>query len=389
MPNIYTQSQLQNDINQKIKGKVGILSDVQSIMNQGVRQVLADLDLLTTRRRTPLVPALFNGLFEYACPTDLKGYSIISVQNQKWTKTPFWSLVPYEQFLRRQDPNTIAISDYDGLRKIYIKSQYAANDTVVANLDTLTSGGGTWAAYGDATNLSVDKNNNVEGMGSIKFDISSAGGTTAGIVNSTLNQSDLSQYFTGHGECIVWANITSITNLTNYIIRIGSDASNYYTKTITAQSDGTAFVNGINILRFDLSTFTTVGSPDSTKIDYCALFMTKTSGKVSEVGYSFDNIVFKRGEINNLYYYSGYGWQSSVGTYKQNSTTSSDVLNAGDEEYELILAKCAELAADDADEDRVSEKQAARYKELRKMYRASNPSEALTIISTTQDFVKL
>jgi hypothetical protein len=385
----YSQATLQADINSKIKGKVGILTDVTSIMNQGVREVYADLDLLTSRRRTPMIPGLFNGIFEYRAPSDLKGYSIISIQNQKWDKTPAWSLVPYEQFLRRQDPTTIAVSDYDGLRKIFVKSDVVDNKITLANLDTLASGGGTWGVFGDAENLEVGSDNYIEGQAGLKFDISSAGGTTAGIVNSTLNATDLSAFFNGDGNAVVYAYITSSTNLTNYIIRVGSDASNYYTKTVTSQSDGTAFVNGWNILNFDLSTFTTVGSPVITATDYCALYMTKTAGKVSEVGYRFDALTFRRGEINNLYYYSGYGWQSSVGVYKVNSTASSDILNAGEEEYQLILAKCSELAADDVDEEKVSEKQAAKYRELRKIYKMSNPSEALVQISTVADFIRV
>lgn len=385
----YTYSQLKSDINGKIKGKIGILIDARSTINQGVRQVLADLDLITTRRKTPLSPNLFNGLFQYTCPTDLKGYSIISVQNQKFTRTPFWSLVPYEQFMRRQDQNTISISDYDGLRTVFIKSDVSDKTTTLSMLESLTSGGGTWGAFGDATNVEATTSDFIQGNASIQFDISSAGGTTAGIVNSTLAQSDLSAFFGGRGNCTVWAYITSTTDLTNYILRIGSDSSNYYTKTVTTQFDGTSFVNGWNLLNFNLATFTTVGTPVETAMDYCALYFTKTAGKISEVGYKFDDIVFRLGEINNLYYYSGYGWQTSGGTYIKNCTVDTDLLNAGEEEYELILTKCSELCADEVDEDKVSEKSQSKYVQLSKIYKSNNPSESLIMISTVADFERV
>lgn len=390
---IYTQTQLLSDVNARIKGKIGILVDFQSTLNQGVRQSFSEIDFLTSRRRTPLTPNLFSGVFEYAAPTDLKGYGIITVQNQKWTKTPFWSLVPYEQFMRRQDTNTIAISDYDFIRKVYINSQISDTKTTLAGMDSLSSGGGTWKSFGDGTNISVGTDNYVEGSASIKFDISAAGGTTCGLVNSTLNPTDLSAYLNGDGNCIVWAYITSTTNLTNYILRIGSSASNYYTKTVTTQSDGTAFVNGWNLLNFNLATFTTIGTPVATALNYCATYFTKTAGKVSETGYRFDYILFRRGEINNIYYYSGYGWQSSTGIYKVNSTTDSDVLNAGEQEYEIILARCTELASFEVDEDKVTRYSpgvtASLYKELKKIYQMSNPSESLIMISTTTNFIKV
>lgn len=386
----YTYAQLLSDVNGKIKGKSGVLVSPQSTINQGVRQVLSELDLVTTRRRTLMVPNLFSGLFgAYAAPTDLKGYGVISIQNQKWTKTPFWSLVPYEQFLRRQDENTIAISDYNGVEKIFAKVVINDTKTVLSTLDSLTSGGGTWGAFGDAINVVAATDNVVEGNGTIKFDISAVGGTTAGIVNSTLTQTDLTNFIQGDGCCLVWAYITSATNLTNYILRFGSDASNYYSKTVTTQADGTAFTTGWNLLYFDLAIYTTTGSPAITAVDYCAVYMTKTAGKISETGYRFDQVIFRRGEINNLYYYSKYGWQSSGGTYKENSTLASDYLNADTQEYELILAKCSELCADEVDEDKVSEKQAANYTRLKKAYKMDNPSEALIMISTVADFIKV
>lgn len=386
---VYTQTQLRSDVNGKIKGKIGVLIDAQSTLNQGVREVISEVDLLTTKRRTTLTPNLFNGIYEYAAPTDLKGFGIITVENQKFSKRPFWSLVPYEQFLRRQDTTTIAISDYDFTKKILINSTLNDYKVTISSMDALGSGGGAWALFGDAENVEADADNYVEGAGSIKFDISSAGGTTAGIQNTALSSFDVTNYLEGNGSVLVWAYITSTTNLTNYILRIGSDSSNYYSKTVTTQADGTAFVNGWNLLQFSLTSLTTIGTPSITAFDYCAIYMTKTAGKVSETGYRFDGLVLRRGEINNLYYYSRYGWQTSGGTYIENSTTGSDLLNASTEEYELILAKCSELCADEVDEEKTSEKEASKYKTLKRVYEKSHPSESLPMISTVADFVKL
>jgi len=386
---IFNQTRLLSDVNARIKGKAGILVDSTSTLNQGVREVLTDIDLLSTRRRSILTPNLFNGIFEYAAPADLKGYSVITVQNQKWTKTPFWEMVPYEQFLRRQAPNTIAISDYDLFRKLFIKSEITDTKTTVSSLDSLSAGGGTWGVFGDADSLAVDSVNYTQGTASIRYDISAAGGTTAGLVNSTLTSTDLSGYFNGDSSCIVWAYITSTTNLTNFILRLGSDSSNYYSKTVTAQADGTALVNGWNILNFDLSTFDTTGAPNMTAATYAAIYMTKTAAKASEVGYRFDQIILRKGEVNNLYYYSSYGWQNVSGTYLANSTAANDYLNAGPEEYQMILAKCTELAAYEVDEESTAKTQFSRYNSLKSSYSMGHPSESLSIISTVADFVNV
>jgi len=381
----YQYSQLKSDVNARIKGKIGILVDIRSTLNQGVRQTFSDLDLLTSRRKAKLTPNLFNGIFEYAAPTDLKGYGIITIQNQTFDKSMPWGLVPYEQFLRRQDPFTIAISDYDGLRKVLLNSVVDDHKITIGSFDSVTG----WTAVGDAENISEDTSNYITKNASLSFDISSAGGVTAGVENSSLSNIDLTNYLKGNGTITCWVYISSPTNITNYIVKIGSDSSNYYQKSTTTQSDGTAFVTGWNLLKFDMTSLTIVGTPVDTTCVYSSIYMTKDAGKISEQGYKFDDLLLHNGEINNIYYYSGYGWQTSGGTYIKNSTADSDVLNAGEEEYELILCRCTELAADEVDEDKVSEKNAANYKTLKKTYQAGNPSEALIMISTTVDFVKL
>ena len=387
----YQYSTLLSDVNAKIKGKSGILISAVSTLNQGVRQVLSELDLVSNRRRSQLTPNLFSGLFEYAAPTDLKGYGIITVQDQTFSHARDWSLVPFEQFMRRQDGNTIAVSDYDGVRKVLLNTYNQDSKTTVSNMDALTSGGGTWGPFGDVTAGEVyqDKDNFVEGTGSIRFNINAAAGTTAGIVNSTLTSSDMSEYFLQNGQAFIWVYITSTTNLTNFILRLGSSASAYNSKTSTTQADGTAFASGWNLLRFDLSSVTLTGVPVNTAITYCAIYMTKTAAKVSETAYRFDFLVLRRGQVNNLYYYSSFGWQTSAGVYLRNSTASSDLLNADEQEYEIILAKCAELAAGEVDEDKVEEKESSRYKALVRQYKMDHASEALIQISTVADFVRV
>jgi hypothetical protein len=381
----YTYSQLKSDVNARIKGKIGILVDTRSTLNQGVRQTFSDLDLLTARRKAKLTPNLFSGIYEYAAPTDLKGYGIITIQNQTFEKSRYWNLVPYEQFLRRQDYNTIAVSDYDGMRKVLLNTIVDDKKITISSFDSVTG----WTAVGDAENIDEDTTDFITRNASLSFDISSAGGTTAGVENSTLGNIDITEYLKGNGTVTVWVKIASITGLTNYKMRIGSSSGNYYEKTTTTQSDGTAFTTGWNLLKFDMTSLTTVGTPVDTACVYAALYMTKDASKVSETGYKFDDLVLHNGEISNIYYYSGYGWQTSGGTYIKNSTADSDLLNAGEEEYELILCKCTELAADEVDEEKVSEKQQKMYKDLSKTYKAGNPSEALIMVSTTVDFVKL
>src|SRR5690606_1938634 len=122
---------------------------------------------------------------------------------------------------------------------------------------------------------------------SLEFDIDASGGTTAGVSLTDGPAIDITDYVTD-GSLFCWVYIVDITDITNYIARIGSDSSNYYSMTATLTSEGLAFQNGWNLLRFDFNGKTTTGTPDDENCDYRAIYMTKDAGKVSETGYRFD-----------------------------------------------------------------------------------------------------
>lgn len=383
---IFTYSNFKSRVNAKIKGKVGVLINPRDTLNDVARQVYADVDLVSARRSTALTPNLFKKIYEYASPTDMK--SIINIEPQTDRNRARYDLTTPEEFYRRRDINTIAIDDSDFIKKILINTNQPTTDLgiVISTLDSTTAGGGTWALFGDGTNVRADSDDYVRENGSLRWDISAAGGTTAGVQNTALTQFDATDYFGGNGAVFVWAYITSATNLTNYILRIGSDSSNYYSKTITTASDGTAFRTGWNLLRFDLTSLTTTGTPVVTAFDYVVIYMTKTAGKISETDYRFDSLVLKKGEKNNVVYYSRYPWQSSSGTYLENSTADSDYLNVSDEEFNLMIEKAKEIAGEEVDEMNLSESGAKNYKTMATNYQRSNPSQAMNIISTYADF---
>jgi len=186
----------------------------------------------------------------------------------------------------------------------------------------------------------------------------------------------MTDYFGGTSSFFVWAKINSVTNLTNYILRFGSDSSNYYSKTVTAQSDGTTFVPGWNLLRFDVSSLTTVGTPVITAIDYFVITMTKTVAKVSESDYKFDYLVLKKGVVHNVKYYTSYGWQSAAGAYKVNSTDDLDLLVADNDEFELLVELGISIAAKEVREYDIAKDSKQEYMEHVKNYKMRSPSYA-------------
>ena len=371
----YTLSDYKTAINKRIHGKKDMLLDFNDSVNTSVRNVISDIDLRSTRRRADISPKLFTDIYDYACPSDLKGYKIIDVPAQV-KRAGDWFLVPSEEFDRKKSSDMLAIDDYNGSRVLRLAANIDDDTVEISTLDSLTAGDGTWMAFGDAESLVADTDDYVKESGSIKFNISSAGGTTAGIQNTGLNSFDITDYLGGNSSIFVWHKINSATNITNYILRIGNDASNYYSKTITTKHDGTAFEAGWNLLRFDLTSLTEIGTVDDTAIDYVAIYMTKTAGKISESDYKFDYLVLKKGEIHRILYYSKYGWKTSGGTYIENSTDDSDILIADTDEFELLVEKGIEDVALELDDEKTSIIAGNRYKEKKAKYEMENFSEA-------------
>ena len=318
---------------------------VLNVINRACRLVNSEIDLRSAKRRAALSPKVFDDQYDYTCPTDLKDEAIIDIiaQANRSADSDFRLVTPQE-FDRKKtlSKNLVAFSDDDLVRKVRVSADI--NDTVlaVASFDSLTNDGGTWALFGDAENVAADTDNYLEGSGSVKFDISSAGGTTAGLQNTGLTTFDITNYV-NNGSVFVWAYINTVVDtgsdgLTNFILRIGNDSSNYYTQTITTTNESAAFAAGWNLLRFDFASMTQTGTVDLDACDYIALYMTKETGKVDN-GYRFDNLTLHTGEYHDIFYYSKYPWQSSAGTYIPNSTTSTDLLNADTDEFELFVMK--------------------------------------------------
>lgn len=382
---VYTRANLKSRINAGIKNKQDMLVSINDTINDAVRFALSEVDFRSTKRKAYLSSNLFTNIDTYNCPTDLKAQKVIDLipQVNRSTNSEF-NLVPTEEFDRRKENRTIAVDDRDSLRKLRISAAIDDRALTISTLDSITAGGGTWEVVGDAENLTQDSDDYVKGAASLKWDIGTGGTTTAGIKNTSLSTFDFTDY--RNQSIFHWVYIVSTTNLTNFILRIGNDTSNYLTKTVTTTQEGTAFVTGWNLLRFDMSTATTTGTVTLTTFDYAQIHMTKTAGKVSETGYRSDQLIAQRGQIYSVLYYSKYAWQTSAGTYIENSTDDSDYVNVDTDEYSIMIQKGIEMAAAEIEEDSIEKKANQRYTGLAATYLNDNPSEAKIITTTYYDF---
>jgi len=334
--------------------KAEILSDnieagtsIRTQINRAVRQVIADLDIKATKRRTQLSPNLFEGVYDYTCPSDLKGLGIIDIQKQVgrilWDD---FTLVPVEEFDRRKslNENVIAISDFDFIKKLRISADIDSRQVTLHEMDSITSNG-TWVASGDASNLTVDYNESINGAASLNFDIGGSTTTSGLLTNSTLTAVDLTLY--ENQQLFVWVYIPTTTDLTSFKLRWGSSASDYWEATATTNNEGTSFYTGWNLLRFAWPS-TDTGTPIITAVDYLRLEIVKGASLPASTDWRVDWIVARSGVIHNVLYYSRYGWRTSAGVYLEDSANDTDTINAETDELELFTFKGKQIVFEEA-----------------------------------------
>ena len=399
MSAIYLQSRLNSDVKARLSATF-TAANFLIIANNAANDVVSDVDMKSMIRRSALSPNLFDDVYQYTCPGDLKEDKLIDIRPQlNRGRLDYWELVSPTEFDRYKNEgrddrwgdqlnvsetewlgkNLVAIDTRDFVRKLLISKPIDDDELGVDPLDSV----GDWTGFGDGGTLTADSDNYVKGNASINWDINADAGTTAGIVNDSLDDFDVSEY-KGTGSAFVWAYITSATNLTNFILRVGSSSSAFYYITVTTNSEGNAFEAGWNLIRFDFVNKATTGTPDDDACDYVAIYMTKDAAKVSETDYRFDNLVFKRGDHYNVHYYSKYPWQTSAGSYIENATTTTDLLNADTTEYRLFFLKTCQLMCEHLDNG-MEDKYEQRYEKALSKYIFENPSQALLLVEQYYD----
>jgi len=211
------------------------------------------------------------------------------------------------------------IERYD--RKAYIVVNHTAlyPAIIISDFESLTDGGGTWAAdtsTSDASNLAVDNVVFYHGNGSLSFDVTVAqsGNNRATISNSTLTAQDLTSA-KSISSAFMDMYFPTVTNLSSVTLYWGSDSSNYYTVIATTQASGAAFVVGKNTLKFDWTAATTVtGTPVVTAINYVRIDVNYTGAFTNTTGFRVDYLRFCRPEYLTLNYLSSNLGQNTGGT---------------------------------------------------------------------------
>jgi len=329
-----TIANVKNTISARLHGTtLNKIGDFYLICRDAAELMTNRIDLQEARRRALLPNAVYDQVYDYALPSDFKAPISLNKQanniyngNQSRTYST--------QFNNQKYDNQYAIVWQDMVQYLRF-AKYLKAPIVIDKADSLTENG-TWAISGNGSNLELDTNNYMSGIGSLKCDVSSPGAVV------------------------------------NVIMQLGNDSSNYYSKTITA-GHFDAFMTGWNLCRFDLSDAILTGSVNMNSIDYVKFTVTyntsqtvsyektlttpvdltvdnyKSDGAIfAYLDFStvlslstlrLDNITAHIGTLYDINYYSNFVFRNTSSTWLEQPTSDSDILNLSPLSYKIFEAE--------------------------------------------------
>jgi hypothetical protein len=316
------------------------LSQVENIFgvyNRSGRQLLLDIDPDETRIETQLATSVYQGVFDYPAPDDLKGDKVIDLywQGGRNYRDRFFKTTPQNFDLTKAFYfNQFCVFRNKGVKTLRIAYNNSSRSIGINPANSLT-GNGTWAASGTASNISVNNLITDNGGSVISFDITAGAGY---LTNSTMTALDLSAHLNQSG--IFWdIYVPTASRISSLEIRWGSDSSNYWEATgITTQFDGNALVNNYNQIYTLWQNATKIGSPDATKIKYVRLTF-NASNSIS--GVCFAQLWSRLGFVFNIDYYSKFLFSNTAGTWIESITDNSDNINLDTDSFNVFISQCA------------------------------------------------
>lgn len=377
----YTISTLINDVSSVIHGTTANkVPNIYGHINRAARDLLLDVDPKETQRIVQLASQVFDDVFDYPIPVDVKGDRLVDLRLTA-------GRVPREVFVQDYavtfDANkSLGLSNgiytqwNTGVKSLRIEAPFLTAPVQLSSTSSTTG----WSATTGASSLTLDSTNYVAGGGALVMNLD-AGSSTGYIENSTLTSLDLTSHL-NTSTLFVWVYLPTGSSITSVNLRWGSSSSDYYTYTATTTQQGTTFQNGWNLCAFPWVSATTVGSPDVTDITYTRVTFAYDS--TLQTGVKVDNIISTLGYIFELQYYSKYLFRNaSTNSFQETVTDSTDnnlVVNLDTESYNLLFNKTAfyvaqalqgaDAAYDATFWDSEYRKSLARYQKL-------NPSEAI------------
>lgn len=345
----YIVQELAEDINSKLgNGSVNVnVADFYARIDEGRRKMLRKISPPELVRQAYLEEAIYDQVNAYAIPSDLEGDKVINLRKLSGYRNVDRMERPLEQVYRRRfdqyrqgSRNVFSINYTNGLKtmSLFRPNGLPTHQSLCINeADSLTQGG-TWTTGGNVVNLNFDKLKYISGHGSISFDFNNS--ATTGFLELTLtNPVDLFT-FLERGAVFTWLDISNFLILSSVKLILESTPGQYFEMTVNSPHDSNVWQNDWNLLKYQLSSMTTVNAPNPRAITKVR-FEFVTTGLVMN-GCHLDNIVARRGQVYEIAYESAYIIKdANTGAWKKRATSPTDIVLAEEDTYQILMLESA------------------------------------------------
>lgn len=344
-----------DDVKGEFEGGNSLSVSWDTLIRRAVENVLDNCRPETLKRTVPIYGGLAHEVYAYYCPNN------VLVPSDLYTNdgTRHWSYVAPKMFHKQQKNNTYTIEYINGARFIMVRHSLNLGSLTIDAMDALgTKTGGSPA---------LNTHNYIMGSGAVEATFTDAGVEFGDDITAI----DISSYL-ANGVVILPMYLTDADKLSSIEIRLKTDDANYYKLVSTSDSIGDYFVNGWNMVKFQMASKTTVLSPDSTNITEWSIIGTTTTGNTLKI--IFDKFTIQLFNPYYLEFYSNAPYISgSTGTYWQTtiSYSNDDKINfdrdvAGILHYELCM-----LVVQSSTFDNVDSQASRRFEgQLKRKYQA-------------------
>jgi len=394
----YTISNLASAIEREMHGRTtDRLQDLFETAYQAGLILLSHCDLKENQRSVQISPQVFDGVDLYSSPEDYKapidiyptgGRKFGSEEEENFRRTS------QHEFSMRNSQEAPMISEKwrNGTRFLLLRKYPSTGKKVqLENFDSITG----ITASGDAGTIATNTLLFWEGAASLSLELSGATGTAT--IAKDLTSQDLTN-FRLLSSWFVKVYIPSgfSSRFTSFTLKHGNDSGVNWEKTVTTPHDGTAFHDGMNILRFDWSSATQNGTVDEAAMDYMDLTFTYSVGSAIP-GVLVDDFNIQLGTMYDLDYYSNFLFTSEAGVYLEKPTALTDRIMLSSESYNIFaeiaaMLACREVRSLQDDYDRLSKSvgypvdQNDPFKGSLGNYKRMNPSERPVLTTAYHDF---
>lgn len=262
---------------------------------------------------------------KYPAPADLD--HLIAVSPDDFSikidpKTP----EEFKRMYERGQSNILSEELADGVKTLYLKFN-GKHKAITVNSASSKDGNGDWTADSDALNVTTDNKIYKEFSGSVNFDIdvSQSANNYAGVYVANMSAVDLEDE-ADKAHFLVDFYIPDKTYITSFDLFWGSSDAAYWTKNVTTQINGGAFKNGWNVLDFDWSLATKVGSPDSAAIDYIQIRINYSASQGDDTDFRVNYIRAVLPESVDYRYSTAYIAKNTGGSYIDEIGATNDVM---------------------------------------------------------------